>query len=328
MVRGARSVGRPCLSGDAPVRLPPSAISRRAPVGQYDRTVEPWRIDDFADAMTSLADNTVASYTADLRSFATWCARGGVDDPAAVRRTTIRRYLAFLTTRQLARRTLARRVASLRRYYRWLTSVDPAIDDPTVGVSVPAGSGRLPRVLDGGELRTLLEGPVADGEPDWRRRRDDAILELLYGSGLRVGELCGLHVGDVALASAAATVWGKGSKERRVPLSEPAIKAVSRWLAVRDEVVPTEQGDLLFANERGKPLTPRDVRRIIDRRSAAPTHPHALRHSFATHLLDGGADLRAVQELLGHADVATTQRYTHVSRERLAAAYREAHPRA
>jgi site-specific recombinase XerD len=130
------------------------------------------------------------------------------------------------------------------------------------------------------------------------------------------------------LASAAATVWGKGSKERRVPLSEPAIKAVSRWLAIRDEVVPSEHGDLLFANERGNALTPRDVRRIIDRRSPTPTHPHALRHSFATHLLDGGADLRAVQELLGHSDVATTQRYTHVSRERLSAAYRDAHPRA
>ena len=305
-----------------------AAISGHSRAGQYDRTVDPWRIDDFADAMTSLADNTVTSYVADLRSFAGWCARGGIEDPAAVRRTTVRRYLAFLTTRQLSRRTLARRIASLRRYYRWLTGVEPALDDPTVGVSVPSGSGRLPRVLDAGELRVLLDGPTPDDEPDWRRRRDDAILELLYGSGLRVSELCGLQVADVALASAAATVWGKGSKERRVPLSEPAIKALSRWLAVRHEVVPSERGDALFANERGRPLTPRDVRRIIDRRSSAPTHPHALRHSFATHLLDGGADLRAVQELLGHADVATTQRYTHVSRERLSAAYREAHPRA
>jgi site-specific recombinase XerD len=123
-------------------------------------------------------------------------------------------------------------------------------------------------------------------------------------------------------------VWGKGAKERRVPLSEPAIKALSRWLAVRGEVVPGELGALLFANERGNPLTPRDVRRILDRRAPTPTHPHALRHSFATHLLDGGADLRAVQELLGHSDVATTQRYTHVSKERLSAAYRDAHPRA
>jgi site-specific recombinase XerD len=154
------------------------------------------------------------------------------------------------------------------------------------------------------------------------------VLELLYGSGLRVGELCGLEVGSLALAAGAATVWGKGAKERRVPLSEPAIKALSRWLAVRGEVVPGELGALLFANERGNPLTPRDVRRILDRRAPTPTHPHALRHSFATHLLDGGADLRAVQELLGHSDVATTQRYTHVSKERLSAAYRDAHPRA
>jgi len=123
-------------------------------------------------------------------------------------------------------------------------------------------------------------------------------------------------------------VWGKGAKERRVPISEPAARAVRSWLAVRGEVLPTEAGDVLFGNERGRPLTPRDVRRILDRRSPTPTHPHALRHTFATHLLDGGADLRAVQELLGHTDVATTQRYTHVSRERLSAAYREAHPRA
>ena len=193
---------------------------------------------------------------------------------------------------------------------------------------MPAGSGRLPRVLDAREVSGLLDGAVGDDEPEWRRTRDDAVLEVLYGSGLRVSELCGLDVSSLALAVGAATVWGKGSKERRVPLSEPAVRALRRWLEVRADVVPPDQGDALFGNERGNRLAPRDVRRIVDRRSPTPTHPHALRHSFATHLLDGGADLRAVQELLGHADVATTQRYTHVSRERLSAAYRDAHPRA
>ena len=120
-------------------------------------------------------------------------------------------------------------------------------------------------------------------------------------------------------------VWGKGSRERLVPLGEPTVDALRRWLGLRHEVVT---GDELFGNERGRRLTPRDVRRILDRRSPTPTHPHALRHTFATHLLDGGADLRAVQELLGHSDVSTTQRYTHVSRERLTAAYRDSHPRA
>jgi site-specific recombinase XerD len=290
--------------------------------------VDAWRIDEFCGALTSLADNTVSSYRADVRAFATWCERGDIIGPAAVDRRGIRRYLAYLTTRQFARRTIARRVASLRRYYRWLVAGGHATVDPTAGVSVPAGHGRLPRVLDRGEVSQLLDGAAEVDEPPWRRRRDDAVLELLYGSGLRVGELCGLEVGSLALAAGAATVWGKGAKERRVPLSEPAIKALSRWLAVRDEVVPGELGALLFANERGNSLTPRDVRRILDRRAPSPTHPHALRHSFATHLLDGGADLRAVQELLGHSDVATTQRYTHVSKERLSAAYRDAHPRA
>ena len=122
-------------------------------------------------------------------------------------------------------------------------------------------------------------------------------------------------------------VWGKGSKQRRLPLSEPSVDALRAWGRIRADVVPAEQ-PAMFGNERGRRMTPRDVRRILDRRSPTPTHPHALRHSFATHLLDGGADLRAVQELLGHADVATTQRYTHVSRERLRAAYGAAHPRA
>ena len=287
-----------------------------------------WRIDEFASALTSLADNTVSSYTSDLRSFAEWCARSDLHDPALVKRTTIRRYLAHLTTRRFARRTIARKVAAMRRYYRWLVAGGFAATDPTSAVSVPAGDGRLPRVLDQRELSGLLDGSVDDDEPEWRRRRDDAVLEVLYGSGLRVGELCGLDVSSLALAQNAATVWGKGSKERRVPLSEPAVVALRRWLEVRSDVLTAQHGDALFGNERGKRLATRDVRRIVDRRSPTPTHPHALRHSFATHLLDGGADLRAVQELLGHSDVATTQRYTHVSRERLSAAYREAHPRA
>ena len=290
--------------------------------------MDPWRIDDFAHALTSLSDNTVAAYTSDVRSFAAWCARSEVLEPSAVKRTTVRRYLAHLTTRQFARRSIARKTAAIRRYYRWLVANDVVEVDPTSGVSVPAGAGRLPRVLDQRELSGLLDGPIADDEPDWRRRRDDAVLELLYGSGLRVGELCGLQVSSVSVTAGAANVWGKGSKERRVPISEPAVAALRRWLAVRHDVLPAEAGDVLFGNERGRPLTPRDVRRIVDRRSPSPTHPHALRHTFATHLLDGGADLRAVQELLGHTDVATTQRYTHVSRERLSAAYREAHPRA
>jgi integrase/recombinase XerC len=291
-------------------------------------SVDSWRIDDFADALTSLSDNTVAAYRSDLAAFAAWCARSDLSEPAAVTRTTVRRYLAHLTTRRFARRTIARKVAALRRYYRWAGAAGIASNDPTNGVSVPAGSGRLPRVLDQRELHGLLDAEPSDAEPEWRRRRDDAVLELLYGSGLRVGELCGLQVSSLALSSAVATVWGKGAKERRVPLSQPAVRAVAGWLAIRCDVLPVDAGDVLFGNERGRPLTPRDVRRIIDRRSPSPTHPHALRHTFATHLLDGGADLRAVQELLGHTDVATTQRYTHVSRERLSAAYREAHPRA
>ena len=290
--------------------------------------VDRWRIDDFCGALTSLSTRTVEAYGSDLRGFAEWCERSGLDDPDAVRRTTVRRYLAFLTTRRFARRTIARKVASLRRYFRWATTHGVAGSDPTIGVSAPGGDGRLPRVLDRRELDVLLDEPPVGEEPEWRRRRDDAVLELLYGSGLRVSELCDLTVGALELDRAAATVWGKGAKQRRVPLSDSAVRAVRAWLPMRVDVVSPDHGDRLFGNERGRPLTPRDVRRILDRRSPVPTHPHALRHTFATHLLDGGADLRAVQELLGHADVSTTQRYTHVSRERLSAAYREAHPRA
>ena len=291
-----------------------------------DRSVA-WHVESFTRSLSSLSDHTVAAYRSDVEGFAEWSSRLGADGPSAVTRTTVRRYLGYLTTRQYARRSIARKAAALRRYFRWLVRSGHLVTDPTAGVQAKGGDGRLPRVLNRRDLDDLLTGPLPEAEPEWRRRRDDAVLEVLYGSGLRVSELCGLDVSAVDLDQGAVVVWGKGSKQRRLPLSEPSVDALRAWARIRGDVVPAEQ-PAMFGNERGRRMTPRDVRRILDRRSPTPTHPHALRHSFATHLLDGGADLRAVQELLGHADVATTQRYTHVSRERLRAAYGAAHPRA
>jgi integrase/recombinase XerC len=290
-----------------------------------------WRLDEFADALTGSAANTVGAYRSDLFLFAEWVERSSITSPTDVDRLLLRRYVASLTTRQFARRTIARKVAALRRYFSFLRQRGYVEFDPTVSLRSPAGAGRLPRVLEHSEVSALLDTPAVDGdggEPVWRRRRDDAVLEVLYGSGVRVSELCGLDVDAVDLAGAAISVWGKGSKERRVPLSVPAVEALRAWLPIRREVVAAAAGVAVFGNERGVRLSPRDVRRILDRRSQRPTHPHALRHSFATHLLDGGADLRVVQDLLGHSDVATTQRYTHVSKQRLRAVYSEAHPRA
>ena len=284
-----------------------------------------WCLPEFIGSLTSLSDRTREAYGTDLRLFAEWVARMRVSCPEEVTRTSVRRYVANLSTRQYARRSIARKAAALRRYFRWTVETGRLTADPMAGVQVSGGESRLPRVLDRDELDRLLEPPIDPDEPEWRRARDDAVLEMLYGSGVRVAELCALDVGALDLGEGSARVWGKGSRERLVPLGEPTVDALRRWLDLRREVVT---GDELFGNERGRRLTPRDVRRILDRRSPTPTHPHALRHTFATHLLDGGADLRAVQELLGHADVSTTQRYTHVSRERLAAAYRDSHPRA
>lgn len=298
-----------------------------------------WRIDGFVASLTGSAANTVEAYRRDIVDFAGWAVEQGIDGPLAVDRRALRRYVAWLATTDrprtgapMAKRSVARHVSSVRRYFRYLRREGVVAVDPSTSLRAPSGDGKLPRVLDHDDVHALLDGVTPDDEPHWRRLRDDAVLELLYGSGIRVGELCGLRVDALDLGSGAVSVWGKGSKERRVPLSAPAVAALRAWLAVRGEVVSATAGAAVFGNERGNPLTPRDVRRIVDRRTAAaggrPTHPHALRHTFATHLLDGGADLRAVQELLGHADVSTTQRYTHVSNHRLREAYAEAHPRA
>ncbi|SRR5579875_23375 len=291
-----------------------------------------WHLDEWLLSLSGLSSESRRAYRQGLACFVTWAQRCGLQGPGDVERLGLRRFLAYLATRGYARRTVALRAAALRRYFDWARRQGLVSNDPTTGLSAPAGEGRLPRVLSHAELVALLEGPVraSSAVPEALRLRDDAVLELLYGSGLRVSELCQLDVQDVDLKGGWATVWGKGAKQRRVPISGPAREAVSGWLQrgrprVARAVVP---GEALFLNRAGRRLGPRDVRRLLDRRALSPTHPHALRHSFATHLLDGGADLRVVQELLGHASLRTTQVYTHVSKERLLQVYASTHPRA
>jgi integrase/recombinase XerC len=290
-----------------------------------------WRFDDFERSLTACSPATVHAYRSDLDAFAQWAERAGCDGPERVNRLMLRRYLAHLTTRRYAKRSIARKAAALRRYFVWLRRTGVIEADPARSLSAPKGEGRLPHVLPEHELTTLLDEPPvsAQRESPALRRRDDAMLELLYGSGLRVAELCGLDVDSASTSKRLVTVWGKGSKERQVPMSAPAVEAVDDWVRRgRAELAGPDAGAALFVNQRGRRITPRDVRRVLDRRSPSPTHPHALRHTFATHLLDGGADLRVVQELLGHADLSTTQVYTHVSKERLRTVYDGTHPRA
>ena len=327
-----------------------------------------WQMEEFDRWLRARSAATRRAYRADVEAFAEWAARSGCTAPSSVTRVLLRRYLAFLSTRGYARASVARKAAALRAYFGWCRRRGVVADDPAGRLGAPAAAGRLPSVLSHRELALLLDGadPDAAGHegadrdgaapdaagpgprgaaargrrrtPELRRRaraeafalQDDAVLELLYAAGIRVSELCGLDRGDLDLAGRVVTVLGKGSKERRVPIHDRAAAALARWLdqGRREVAGPETPSQAVFVNQRGNRLGPRDVRRILDRRSPVPTHPHALRHTMATHLLDGGADLRVVQEMLGHASLRTTQIYTHVSRERLVDIYSGTHPRA
>jgi integrase/recombinase XerC len=294
-----------------------------------------------------LSAHTVAAYRRDMTQFLQFAGRAGVTDPAQVDPLLLRRFLALQRTRGLAAASIARKAAALRSGFRLLARRGLVPDDPAAGLGAPRGPRRLPVVLKPGQVDGLLAAP----EPvDPVGLRDRAILEVLYGTGIRVGELCGLRLGDVDLAADTVLVLGKGAKQRIVPFGEPARAALLDYLVNgRAAMLPDpsraatltrasgrESGadtDALFFNRRGKPMTQRDVRGMLERYRAATgapagTSPHTLRHSYATHLLEGGADLRAVQELLGHVALTTTQTYTHVSNERLRRVYEQAHPRA
>jgi integrase/recombinase XerC len=306
-----------------------------------------WPIDKFTASLTSLSPHTRTAYHSDVRQFVAWAERGGCDEPADLDHKVLRRYLAYLTTRGFARATIARKAASMRAFARWLRRHGEIDIDPGRRLRTPKGASRLPNVPRQADTIALMDRATEQAtDPDLEdpagravALRNLALLELLYGAGLRISECCGLRAVDVDRRQKLVTVLGKGSKVRRVPLGVPALDALADYerdgrpvLAARYATTAREPApDVLFLNARGRALTPRDARRVLARFPLADgrtLHPHALRHAYATHLLEGGADVRAVQELLGHTDLATTQIYTHLTRDHLRAVYEDTHPRA
>lgn len=281
---------------------------------------------DYVEFERRYSPHTVGAYRRDLTDFAQRCARAGVDDPAAVDRRFLRSYLAALSTLGYARSTVARKASSLRSFFRYLRRLGLIEADPAARLVAPKLERRLPRVPSVAGVEALLEH--CDDTPTGLR--DRAIVELLYGCGIRVSELVGICFGD--FANGWLVVWGKGSKQRQVPMGDPAMAALDAYLARGRDAILTEAGaalaadDRVFLNTAGRPMTTRDVRRVLER--LAPFSPHSLRHACATHLLEGGADLRSVQELLGHASLTTTQTYTHVTGDSLRKAFERTHPRA
>jgi len=300
-----------------------------------------WHGDEFAISLAGRSSHTREAYEHDVAEFVAWAERGACAAPAALDHRTLRRYLAYLDTRGFARATVARKAAALRSYLRFLRRHGVIEDDPGLSLRAPRRASRLPRVVRRDEAIDLLDDASAAADLTEADDpvavavvlRDLAVLEVLYGAGLRVAECCGLRVSDTDLERGLVTVLGKGSKVRRVPIGTPAVDALGQYLERGRPRFATAESppDVVFLNRRGRQLTPRDARRVLERHplpDGRALHPHALRHAYATHLLEGGADLRAVQELLGHADLATTQIYTHVTRDRLRAVYEATHPRA
>ena len=279
---------------------------------------------------------TLRAYRSDLGEFAAFLEKeiggGRKVAPKQVDRLAVRAFLGDLHRRQAKRSTVARKLAAIRSFFRYLKRQGKLSANPAAAVATPRQEKRLPKQLSVIEVQHLVE--IADDSVPLGAR-DRAILELLYASGVRVSELTGLDLDDLDLSDGMMRVLGKGKKERMVPIGSKAITAIRVYLRRRADLEPRpgRGGDALFLNFRGTRLNVRSVRRIVDRyiRQCAivrKVSPHTLRHSFATHLLDAGADLRSIQELLGHVSLSTTQKYTHVSTERLLRTYGKSHPRA
>lgn len=269
-----------------------------------------------------LSPHTIDAYRRDLRQFFDYCNRQGVDDLGAVERRHCRRYLAFLDTRGYSRRSISRKASAVRAFYADALKRGLTDTNPLDGVVTPKLDKPLPHAIPTRTVAGAIE-TIDTGDPEGTR--DRALVELLYATGLRISELDSLTIADTGTET--VTVVGKGGKTRRVPVGRPAQDALNLYLKEgRPRLVSADAGDSLWVGIRGRPLGSRGIRRVVSKRLA--TFPHALRHSFATHLLEGGADLRTVQDLLGHTDLATTQIYTAVTRQHLRGTYDRSHPRA
>lgn len=269
--------------------------------------------------------HTLLNYRLDLEDFHKFIGDKTVE---SVDYLALRRYLAFLKGKNMTNRTMGRHLSSLRSFFKFLTREGCVKVNPLASVSSPRTDKHLPSCMTEAEVARLIESAIPAGPGDARGMRDRAILETFYSTGMRISELAGLHIDDIDIFSGIAKVMGKGKKERIVPIGEAAISAIRSYLDTRGK-----SGNALFLNMRGVQLTTRGVRMIVDKYLSKAglkqgISPHTLRHSFATHLLDRGADLRTVQELLGHASLSTTQVYTHLTMERLKSVYDKAHPRA
>ncbi|SDX51172.1 tyrosine recombinase XerC [Thiocapsa roseopersicina] len=276
-----------------------------------------------------LSEQTLIAYRRDLERLNSWLSEAESLAIEKLDEQAVRQYLAWRHRRGASGKTLQRELSSLRSLYRWLLREGLAGSNPAVGVRAPKSPRRLPATLDADQLCSLLDHPSDD---DLLTIRDQAMIELFYSSGLRLAELVSVNVGDIDMAEGELGVLGKGSKTRRVPVGIKAREAVQRWMLVRANLAAAGE-PALFVSSRGTRINPRTVEVRVARwaRQQGATrdlHPHLLRHSFATHLLESSGDLRAVQELLGHSDIGTTQIYTHLDFQHLAQVYDQAHPRA
>ena len=292
---------------------------------------------DFAAHLRSqrgLSEHTVRAYLSDLGDLFGYASRHGRTTLEAIDLAVLRGWLASMAAKRLSRATMARRAAAARTFFGWAVHTGRLEQDPTARLATAKTSTHLPTVLRQSEVARLLDTALGVAEErDPLAVRDWAAAELLYASGVRVGELCGADVADLDLENRSLRVLGKGAKERVVPFGKPAADALTVWLTdARPRLARAGSGDALFLGARGGRVDQRRMRDAVHAmaRNAGvdDVAPHALRHTVATHLLERGSDLRSVQELLGHASLGTTQRYTHVSAERLRSAYQIAHPRA
>jgi integrase/recombinase XerC len=296
-------------------------------------------IGNFLDYLTyerNVSPNTIEAYRDDLGSFIGFLcndyftmARDQIE-LGRVDHLAVRSYLAHLSRRKLSRASVARHLSALRTFFKYLVREGVVESNPARTVSSPKREKHLPTVMQPADVALLLEQPDTSTNLGLR---DAAFLELLYASGLRIGELTGIDIDDLELRARLVKVHGKGSKERIVPFGTKAEEALRAYLAVRSELCADADEQAVFVNYRGQRITTRSVRRLFDgylRKAAlrAGISPHTMRHSFATHLLNAGADLRGIQELLGHASLSTTQKYTHLNDWQLIAVYKKAHPRA